>query len=219
MGRKSLIILLLAGANILFSCSAELTAKRKLKRNYNRIESIIAKRPHLASEIGLIKKEIITLEGKTDTIEIYREYDSRFDSTVEEFVALRMRMESLRLELGEATSASSLRRPSPKELQDRINILKSKENELLEVIRRGAYKDTVYTYSDSLLFIRVELSASKANIKYQIKDRNVEVTTEIKNLNLDASIRKNFWQDWKFWVFVLILILIWKRHDIIRVIR
>lgn len=190
MRKYNIIILsLLLG---LFSCVStkvpqnEKKAKRKLSKHLKGVENILTQYPDLSDTFTTVKYDTIVIERHDiDTSFIMVKDTDAVDKLLMDFLAEPNISESARVRDF-----------------NRVRVLR---NEIIKEV----LKDTVFIYEDSLVHSTFIIKGGKFYYKSTVKELKKPFKTEIINdIKTDCYTKKDFWQDWKFWILILIILIL-----------
>lgn len=186
---KIIIIALFIG---LFSCVStkvpqnEKKAKRKLSKHLKGVGNILKLHPDLSDTFTIVKYDTIVIEKHdVDTSFIMIRDTSIIDNLLMDFAA------------------------TSKETESNRNRVKSRVRALRKEIIKEVLKDTTFIYEDSLVYSTFIIKDSKFYYKSTVKERKKPFKTKItNNIDTDCVVKNDFWQDFKFWILLLIILII-----------
>lgn len=201
-------LLVILVSMFLSSCvSTKQRARNLVSRGYNLIEKGIKLDPSVADSVKGVREIDVSVPGDSGTVIIKPVIDSgahlsamgRYDSAV-------LANDSLRrlIELGNLTdlaleSALAAKRRTEAEL-----------NKQRERFKNAFLKDSVYTFPDSLVDIRVHIwNGGVEGVSYKMHPRNVTTEVETTSVTLDGTRVVPMWkQQWFWFMACLILVLL-----------
>ena len=159
----------------------EKKAKKRLNKHLNNVSKIINVYPSLSDTTIILIHDTITLKSHSVDTSFIHELDTNFiDKLLFDF-------------LSESDGT---------EVSEKIRVVR--DNIIVEVL-----KDTTFTYSDSLMHFTFLIKEGRYYFKNTVKERNVSYVSETKNvIDTDCDIKKDFWKDYKFWLFLLIIVVL-----------
>ena len=180
-------IIILIACTCLYSCvltnipKNEKKAKKRLNKHLNNVRKIINVYPSLSDTTTIFVHDTITLKSHSVDTSFIHELDTNFiDKLLFDF-----------LSEGDGT-----------EVNEKIRVVR--DNIIVEVL-----KDTTFTYSDSLMHFTFLIKEGRYYFKNTVKERNVSYVSETKNvIDTDCDVTKDFWKDYKFWLFLLIIVVL-----------
>ena len=180
-------IIILIACTCLYSCIStnipknEKKAKKRLNKHLTNVRKIINVYPDLSDTTIILIHDTITLESHSVDTSFINKLDTAFiDKLLFDF-----------LSEGDGT-----------EVKERVKIVR--DNIIVEVL-----KDTSFVYSDSLIHFTFIVKGGKYFFKNTVKERAYSYVSETKNvIDTDCDIKKDFWKDYKFWLFLLIILIL-----------
>jgi len=180
-------IIILIACTCLYSCvltsipKNEKKAKKRLNKHLTNVRKIINVYPALSDTTTILIHDTITLESHSVDTSFINKIDTAFvDKLLFDF-----------LSEGDGT-----------EVKERVKIVR--DNIIVEVL-----KDTSFVYSDSLIHFTFIIKGGKYFFKNTVKERAYSYVSETKNIiDTDCDIKKDFWKDYKFWLFLLIILIL-----------
>ena len=202
--KNTLIIIL--SIFLLASCvnqrvpNKEKRAKKKLAKHLSGMQKILNVYPNLSDTLTTIVQDTIVIKTHTvdtvfetsiDTIEI--------ETLLDEYVSVQDSIYQIR--------SNSLR------LSDRnkreINRLRKREKSLRDRLIKASTPDTTFTFEDSIITTKITIVDGTYSLSYIVKQKRIPFTATVtNNIDMDCDTYKPFWEQWKFWLFILMLILI-----------
>lgn len=179
--------------------------------NHKKAITKIAKYHDLTDTI-LVNKETDTVRIESVKVKIRTELvkdTTAFDSLLNEYVNVEER-------LNDSLSLSRNLEAKYRELREKLR----------ERIIKGFIKDTTITASNLIListkdtsfYVTLELEAEFYQGKLRVESRTnrilVPYISKETTSTIDANIRKNFWEDFKFWLLILLVLGVIFRKEI-----
>lgn len=190
MMRNKLLILI---ASIgLISCvstnipKSEKKAKKRLSKHLKGIDNILTLYPDLTDTLTVVEYDTIIIEKHDiDTSFIMVKDTAMIDKLLFDFLA--------EPNISEGARKRDLAR------------IRTVRNEIIKEV----LKDTTFIYEDSLVHSTFIINGGKFYYKSIVKEQKKPFKTEIINsIDTDCNIRKNFFEDWKFWILLLIILIL-----------
>ena len=161
----------------------EKKAKRKLSKHLKGVDKILTQYPDLSDTFTTVKYDTIIIDShNVDTAFIMVKDTEAVDKLLMDFLA----------------------EPDSREVRviERVRTLR---NEIIKEV----LKDTTFTYNDSLVHSTFIIKGGKFYYKSTVKERKKPFKTEIVNkIKNDCYTKKDFWLDYKFWLLLLILLIL-----------
>lgn len=218
-------ILILFSFFLFTSCivSKKNIAKRKLKRNVNRIENILNEYPELSDTVFKTVYDTILIKEKSDSITHKLDVDSvLIDSSINEYINSYNGLELLEKESIELNKIkkSSLGETEKSKVIDKIKrlendklILKRRLRKSRDQIFKKTYKNKEYILEDSLVKIIAILKDGEIKISYHKKEEKIPYVKNETKINIDTKISK-IYEKPMFWLILIFILsfLIFIKH-------
>jgi hypothetical protein len=182
---------MLIASTLLFSCvstnipKSEKKARRRLAKHLKGVGNILQLYPHLSDTLTTVKYDTLILKEHTA--------DTSFIALHDTTVIDNLLIDFANLESNNLRSARTT---------ERVRTIRN-------LIIKEVLKDTTFFYQDSLVYSTFIIRDGKYYYKSTVKEQKKAYKTEIINrLDVDCDTTKDFWKDYKFWLLLLILLIL-----------
>lgn len=200
------VIALIFISIVFSSClSTKQRARNKIAKGYNLIQKGLDLYPELADSVNKVNTITVTIPGKIDSIFIKPEIDTLvFQATLDNYDSIKSQLDSLDILLASGNYID-------KELAFRkLWELNKSLNETKARLSTGFSKDSTYVFEDNIAKFSLSLKNGLLHkFEYDIKPQRKDTTVATNEIKLDGrKVVGDFWEDQKFWLFLIILIVL-----------
>jgi hypothetical protein len=207
---KYIILILLVFVSSCIStkpANNEKKAKHKLEKYNKGIKNQIKAYPQLISSAYIIK-ETITISVPGDSLKMtvllqelekLKKINNSYNNSSS---TLDLKIDSIFYYVSDSVNLNNYKLEI-KNLATNVKILNNKNKVLFNEYQKLATQEHIGTYEDSLYLVNYEF---KNGILFlDIKNKNKNINVEVDKEVYDIQIKKHFYQDYKFWLIVLIV--------------
>lgn len=184
-------------------------AERRITKYNTGINNQLEVFPSLANKVYKVT-EIITIEVPADSIKInvllqdLKALNKIVDDYKYKYDSVNYKLTSIETYVGDNTVDLNQHRGEIKSLITRLKILNKENKELFKKYQDLSSLPQSGVFEDESFIVKYRFE--NGIFLMDVTSKQKEVSTEVDTQHFNIDIRKHFWQDIKFWGFLLILL-------------